>query len=161
MVIAFDDHLWIATDRRMVIINLKDYLNEKPKEIKIDDSYVFTSVSLPDSSSYTLKTSIDKMKLLWFRSNFGMVIVDIKRQELEKLIRNVVKMSKRQHNLNPLIADIEQFLKFDVDAAFKTAVYLTRKNMIGEILHFIDMETSRIIFKWTFYDPHRKQPHPV
>lgn len=59
-----------------------------------------------------------------------------------------------------MIADIEQFLKFDVDAGFKTAVYLTRKNMLGDILHFIDMETSRITFKWKFYDPNRKHNQP-
>lgn len=94
MVLAFDDHIWLATNQRMVIMNLKDHLSEPVKEISIDESYAFTSVSQPHRSTLTMRTSIDKMKLLWFRSNFGMVIVDIKRQELEKLIRNVVKMSK-------------------------------------------------------------------
>lgn len=150
--------LWVATNKRLICIKINDD-DKKFKIFKIEPQFGFSSLSQPPKTASTIRLSFDKMKILWYKCNYGMAIIDIKRQEVNKIIRGIIKMSKKKNKFfsKNFLADIEQFLKFQPNSGFTNTIFFTNKSMIGEILYSLDMESSKIKHHWQFYDPHRKK----
>lgn len=138
----YDNKIWIALEKKLVIIDSEFNL---VKEILINKAHQFNSLNKPEATKHTLKVSFDRMKIMWYKSNYEVVMFNAKTLQVEASNSNIVKT-----------ADIEKFMGFWNNPTCKEIIYFTKKRLIGDSLYFANFEDGYLESNWTFRNKLRK-----
>ena len=133
----YQSKVWVSTRNRLLVLDAEMKL---VKEFKVPKSEAYSELSQPDQKAQNLLISYDRMKMLWFKSNYEIVRIHCKSLEILGICKNILKIGKKNQNFQILkfLADIERMINFSHTMNCKEVIYFTNKRMIGEMMYFLD-----------------------
>lgn len=91
MELDFQNKLWVSTVSHLYVIN-EDF--KLVRSYEVEKSRTLNAISSPDQFTSNLCLSFDRMKVLWYKSNYELIQIHTKTLEILTTTKGVVKTGK-------------------------------------------------------------------